>query len=124
MHSLMLRTQFIAQHFLVGKNFGEENFKHSHQYSFEVEIESTKLDEYNFIIDIVQVRQDLDTIISHFHDKTLNDLPEFQDQNPSLELFSKILWQKCHHHFKLPADCYISVRLWEDSIAQASYRES
>jgi 6-pyruvoyltetrahydropterin/6-carboxytetrahydropterin synthase len=123
MHSLMLTTEFCAQHFLIGKDFGEENFKHSHRYKFEIEIKSKHLDEFNFIIDIVQLKQDLDTIVAHFDNKTLNELPEFSNQNPSLELFSKILWQKCNGQFNLPEDGHIIVRLWEDNIAQATYLE-
>ena len=123
MHCLMLRKNFIAQHFLIGKDFGTENLIHSHHYSFELEIENTKLDQYNFLIDIVEVKKCIDQLVSYFHDKTLNELPEFKNQNPSLELFSKILWQKFNNHFEFPANSQITVRLWEDAIAQASYRE-
>ncbi|HHF0524036.1 TPA: 6-pyruvoyl trahydropterin synthase family protein [Legionella anisa] len=123
MHHLMLRKNFIAQHFLIGKDFGAENLRHSHHYSFELEIENTKLDQFNFLIDIVEVRAHIEHLISYFQDKILNDLPEFKNQNPSLELFSKILWQKFNNHIELPIDSQITIRLWEDDIAQASYRE-
>ena len=123
MHCLMLRKNFIAQHFLIGKDFGSENLTHSHHYQFELEVENKQLDEYNFLIDIVEVRAYIDRLISYFQDKTLNDLPEFKNQNPSLELFSKILWQKFDNHFEFPSNSQITVRLWEDEIAQASYRE-
>lgn len=123
MHCLMLQKNFIAQHFLIGKDFGAENLRHSHHYSFELEIESKYLDQYNFLIDIVDVRAYIDQLISYFQDKTLNELPEFIGQNPSLELFSKILWKKFDNHFEFPAHSQITVRLWEDEIAQASYRE-
>lgn len=124
MHCLMLRKNFIAQHFLIGKDFGCENLTHSHHYRFELEIENKHLDQYNFLIDIVEVRAYIDQLISYFQDKILNDLPEFKNQNPSLELFSKILWQKFDNHFEFPANSQIIVRLWEDEIAQASYREA
>lgn len=123
MHCLMLRKNFIAQHFLIGKDFGAENLKHSHHYRFELEIENNTLDQHNFLIDIVEANAHIEQLISYFHDKTLNELPEFKNQNPSLELFSKILWQKFNGHFEFPANCQITVRLWEDKIAQASYRE-
>ncbi len=124
MHHLMLRKNFIAQHFLIGKDFGAENSKHSHHYRFELEIENTTLDQYNFLIDIVSVRSQIDQLIGYFNDKTLNELPEFENQNPSLELFSKILWQKFNTQFEFPSNSQITVRLWEDEIAQASYREA
>lgn len=123
MHTLMLSSNFIAQHFLVGKDFGPENYKHSHHYRFEIEIESSKLDQHNYILDIVEVRQLLNQLIAYFNDKTLNELPEFANQNPSLELFSKILWHKFNRQSQLSSDCQLTVRLWEDTVAQASYRE-
>lgn len=123
MYTLMLSSNFVAQHYLIGKDFGDENYKHSHHYRFEIEIASHQLDQYNYLIDIVVVKNMLDKLILHFNNKILNDLPEFANQNPSLELFSKVLWQKFNTHFQLPENFNITVRLWEDTIAQASYRE-
>lgn len=89
----------------------------------ELEIENRKLDQFNFLIDIVDVKEHIDNLISYFNDKTLNELPEFKNQNPSLELFSKILWQKLSHQCVFPEESQITVKLWEDDIAQATYRE-
>jgi 6-pyruvoyltetrahydropterin/6-carboxytetrahydropterin synthase len=119
----MLRSNFIAQHFLIGKDFGAENFKHSHHYRVELEIESPLLDQHNYLIDIVEVRSHLEKLIAQYNDTTLNDLPEFENQNPSLELFSKILWQKFKKNYNMPEGCNLTVRLWEDAQARASYRE-
>lgn len=123
MYSLLLKNQFQASHFLFGKDFGAENFPHAHQYGFEIEIKSHTLDQYNYLIDIVEMRSVVDNILSYFKEKTLNELPEFQNQNPSLELFCKILWQKFKDKHELFEHCRISIRLWEDDIARAAYWE-
>lgn len=123
MHSLLLKTNFIAQHFLIGKDFGRENFNHSHQYHLELEIKNQHLDQFNYVVDIVAVKENLDTLIDKYKDKKLNDLTEFTEQNPSLELFSKILWQDIISNFNLPKQSDVIVRLWEDDIACASYWE-
>lgn len=123
MYSLLLKTDFIAQHILLGPDSGPENSNHSHHYTFEIEISSQNLDKNNYLIDIIEIRNKLDNLIIYFKDKILNELPEFYNQNPSLEFFSKILWQKCRDQFNLPKSYQILVRLWEDAIAQASYRE-
>lgn len=120
MHGLRLRKEFIAQHYLIGKDFGAENKTHSHQYRFELEIENSQLDEFNFIIDILEVKLLINQLIAYFQDQILNELPEFENKNPSLELFSKILWQQFKKHLKSNR---ITVRLWEDDIAEASFRE-
>lgn len=123
MYSLMVNTKFIAQHFLIGKDFGSENLKHSHQYSLEIEIESPVLDQYNYLLDIVEVQNILHKLTEYFKNKTLNELAEFDNQNPSIEFFAKVIWEKFTTFVKLTNNCQITVRLREDDIAQASYRE-
>ncbi|WP_058533490.1 6-pyruvoyl trahydropterin synthase family protein [Legionella saoudiensis] len=123
MHSLIFQKKFIAQHFLFGKDFGPENKVHSHHYTFELEIENALLDSYNFLIDIVDVQSHIDHIIHLFQDKILNEIPEFLNQNPSLEFFSKVLWKKFKEHLPCPENSLLTIRLWEDNIAQATYRE-
>ena len=51
----------------------------------------------------------------------LNDLPEFDGQNPSLERFASILWSRLVP--SLPAGLESAVRLWEDSSAWAGYSQ-
>lgn len=123
MYTLMIKSSFIANHFLVGKDFGKENFPHSHLYSLEVEIEGNQLDSFNYLIDIIDAKNQIDQLVELYKNKTLNDLSEFANQNPSLELFAKILWQKIQSLMQLPVGFNIIVRLWEDDIARASYRE-
>ncbi|STY29519.1 queuosine biosynthesis protein QueD [Legionella wadsworthii] len=123
MHSLIIRKDFIAQHFLIGKDFGFESSIHSHNYGFELEIENALLNQYNFLVDVEDINKQINTLIDYFQDRILNDLPEFKDQNPSLEFFSKILWKKFNEDFFIPANSLVTVRLSEDRIAQAAYRE-
>lgn len=119
----MVRTQFRAQHFFPGKEFGQENSPHSHDYLFEIEIANHTLNQFNFLIDILAVKKLLNDLKAQFNNKLLNDLPEFKNQYPSLEFFSKILWQKFTSQHYFPITCQITVSLWEDEIAKASYRE-
>ena len=36
MYRLAVTRDFVAQHYLIGGDWGEENFKHSHSYKVEV----------------------------------------------------------------------------------------
>ena len=39
MYSLAIRRDFVAQHYLIGGDWGAENQKHSHHYQVEVQVE-------------------------------------------------------------------------------------
>ncbi len=124
MYTLAVKRNFVAQHFLIGGDWGPENQWHSHHYQLEVILEGDSLDQHGYLVDIVDVERNLEQLVAHYRDKTLNDLPEFAGLNPSIEHFTRIL---CHTLAKgLAANTLtaISVRIWENEIAWASYRQA
>jgi len=125
MYSVAVKRGFIAQHFLIGGDWGAENQRHSHHYQLEVQIDGTELDKHGYLVDITQIESYLDQLVSHFSDQTLNELPEFKDLNPSIELFARILGQALHEAMQgveLPGVRQITVRLWEHENAWAAFR--
>lgn len=122
MYSLAIRRDFIAQHYLIGGDWGAENQKHSHHYQMEVQVEGEDLDGHGYLIDIVDLEARLSGLVAYYQDKTLNDLPEFSGLNPSIEHFSRILCQALADHILRLNIKAVSVRLWENEIAWAAYR--
>jgi protein-S-isoprenylcysteine O-methyltransferase Ste14 len=57
-------------------------------------------------------------------EKTLNDLPEFKNDNPSLEHLARIICKSVAQQLIDQNLSSISVRLWENEIAWAGYKES
>src|SRR6188508_2740103 len=90
MYTLAVRRSFVAQHFLVGGDWGAENFWHSHHYQLELQLEGLTLNQFGYLVDIVQVEDALNDLVSHYRDRTLNDLPQFAGLNPSIEHFTRI----------------------------------
>jgi 6-pyruvoyltetrahydropterin/6-carboxytetrahydropterin synthase len=123
MYSLALQRNFIAQHYLIGGDWGTENQKHSHHYLIEVQVEGDDLDGHGYLIDIVDLEARLDGLVTHYQDKTLNDLAEFSGLNPSIEHFSRILCQALAAHLLRANIKAVVVKLWENEIAWAAYRE-
>src|SRR5687767_8298974 len=80
---------FVAQHYLVGGDWGRENQRHSHHYRLEATFEGERLDRHGYLLDITVVKQHLDILVERYRDKTLNDLPELAGQNPGLEPFAR-----------------------------------
>lgn len=121
MYRICVRKDFIAQHFLIGGDWGYENSPHSHHFILELELAAADLDQHGYVFDIALVKEQLDLVISDFRDQLLNDRPEFAGLNPSLEHFCRILAERLADSIKLKTNQFLRVRLWEDHEAWASY---
>jgi 6-pyruvoyltetrahydropterin/6-carboxytetrahydropterin synthase len=124
MYSVILRTDFIAQHFLIGGDWGPENERNSHHYVLEVQLDGPTLDEHGYLVDIVQVEDALAAVRGDYADRLLNDLPEFRGLNPSLEHFARIICERLAGVLAAPNLTALGVRLWENERASAAYRQS
>ncbi|MEM8532653.1 MAG: 6-carboxytetrahydropterin synthase [Chloroflexota bacterium] len=124
MYTLAVKRDFIAQHFLIGGDWGAENELHSHHYVIELQLEGTSLDQHGYLVDIVHVEAELDQIVAYYRDQTLNDTPEFEGLNPSIEHFSRILCTTLSDRINAPNIDTCTVIVWENDIAWSSYRLS
>jgi 6-pyruvoyltetrahydropterin/6-carboxytetrahydropterin synthase len=124
MHSLMVKKDFIASHYLVGGDWGSENQRHSHHYSLELMLEGHTLNKHNYLVDIVEVDAYLDELIARYRDTLLNEAPGFKDENPSIELFAKILCTAMAERIPDPGISKVKVVLWENDFAWAGYETS
>lgn len=121
MYALGVKRDFVAQHFLIGGDWGAENEWHSHHYVIELKLEGDKLDQHGYLVDIVNVEAQLNAIVAHYKDKTLNDLPEFEGLNPSIEHFSRILCTTLAERISAPTIQRYTVTVWENDIAWSFY---
>lgn len=121
MYQVAVKRDFIARHFLIGGDWGAENQEHSHHYLLELELAGERLDEHGYLVDILEIEARLEQQVSFFRDQTLNGLPQFQGMNPSIEHFSSILCQALSAAIGAANVSKITVRLWENALAWASY---
>lgn len=120
MYQLAITRDFIARHFLVGADWGAENQEHSHHYRAEVIVEGQQLDQHGYLIDIVALDAALLDIIGGYADRVLNQQPAFAGLNPSIEHFSRILWEALRDAMSLPGR-KLTVKLWENDRDWAAY---
>ena len=121
MYTVAVKRDFVAQHFLIGGDWGAENFKHSHHYVVEVQLEGARLDKHGYLVDIVDIEHAVNGLVMRFKDKLLNEEPEFAGLNPSVEHFSRILWELFTGRVVAPTLSTITVKLWENEIAWAAF---
>ncbi len=122
MYQLAICRDFIAQHYLVGGDWGAENQRHSHHYRIEIRIEHDRLDNHGYLVDIVDLENALSAVIERFKDFTLNDLSEFEGLNPSLEHFARIIYEGLQSRLDF-SEQKLTVKLWENERDWAAYRE-
>jgi 6-pyruvoyltetrahydropterin/6-carboxytetrahydropterin synthase len=123
MYKVAVKRDFVAQHYLIGGDWGAENHLHSHHYAVELQLEGAVLDAHGYLVDIVDIEQNLNALVGYYRDHTLNDLPEFAGLNPSIEHFSRILTEALAARIHAPNLSALTVVVWENEIAWASYRK-
>jgi 6-pyruvoyltetrahydropterin/6-carboxytetrahydropterin synthase len=122
MYILALKRDFVAQHYLIGGDWGEENRLHSHHYHVELQLEGSDLTRHGYLTDLGEVEGFLNGQVNRYKDKTLNDLPEFNGLNPSLECFARIICDALMSRLTYPNVIAVTVKVWENDNAWASYR--
>lgn len=121
MYTLGVRREFIARHFLIGGDWGPENFPNSHHYVLELQLAGNELDQHGYLVDIVDVEKCLDEVVDYYKEQMLNEKPEFNGLNPSIEHFARILCMSLNERIKAKNVLEVKVVLWENDWAWSSY---
>ncbi|HSG44089.1 MAG TPA: 6-carboxytetrahydropterin synthase [Anaerolineales bacterium] len=121
MYTLGVRREFIARHFLIGGDWGPENYPNSHHYVLELRLQGSELDQHGYLCDIVDVEKHLDEVVGYYKEQMLNDKSEFEGLNPSIEHFARILATTLSDRIKEKNITTLKVVLWENDSAWAAY---
>ena len=121
MYTLGVKQEFIARHFLIGGDWGPENFPNSHHYVLELQLAGKELDQHGYLVDIVDVEKNLDEIVNYYKEQMLNEKPEFEGLNPSIEHFARILATSLSERIKAENITELKIVLWKNESAWAAY---
>lgn len=111
---------FVAQHYLVGGDFGPEGSLHSHHYRVELTVSGRTLDRNGFLVDIVRLRSELARLVDGYRDRTLNELPDFAGLNPGVEVMARAMAESLARALAGENIEALTVKLWENDSAWAS----
>ena len=121
MYSVAVQRDFIANHFLTGGDWGPENEAHAHHYIVEVRVNGPQLDQHGYLVDICEIESVLEELVNRYRDQMLNRLAEFDELNPSLEHFARIISDSILQKIQIPNMTSMTVKIWENDIAWAAY---
>jgi len=120
MYKINVTTQFAGAHLLKGYPGDCKNL-HGHNWRVRVQLQTENLDEMGMAIDFSLVKQHLNSIISKFDHKFLNDLPQFTQQNPTSENIAKIIFTELEILLNTDNIIITEVEVWESDSSSTIY---
>ncbi len=119
MYELLIESEFSAAHRLREYHGACENL-HGHNWRVEMAVGGETLDKLGMLIDFRELKRILNAAIEHFDHVYLNELPEFEKQNPTTENMARILFEECAR--RLPTGVRVrSISVWESPRCGARY---
>jgi 6-pyruvoyltetrahydropterin/6-carboxytetrahydropterin synthase len=121
MYSTTVEIVFKASHFLRLPDNQKEP-RHEHDWKVAATVESQELDAYGMVIDFHKLQKLLKQAVEPLGQAaSINELPDFQNGNPSTETVAKYVYDKLAD--KLPAHLALrKIVLWETPDCRACYR--
>lgn len=124
MYEISAFGHFDAAHFLRGYPGKCANI-HGHRWKVEITLQGEKLDEMGILIDFMDVKTMLKEVLKVFDHKMINDVPPFDDLNPTAENIARFIYGQMMAD-KLSNQTENSVRItkvtvWESDNASATY---
>lgn len=97
---------------------------HGHRYVVEMALATGELDKSGIAFDFVDIKRNLRELADHLDHNNLNDLPPFDEIEPSAENQAKYFYDEMKR--RLPprmADAIVYARVWETPTQWAQYTE-
>ncbi|WP_050032911.1 6-pyruvoyl trahydropterin synthase family protein [Halorubrum halophilum] len=121
MYATTVLTDFVAQHYLTVPDPGPEGVPHSHHFEVELTFRGPELNAHDYLVDIDDAEAALADLADRYRDELLNDLPEFEGDNPSVERFARVIFERVTDAVTDETVAELAVTVWEDDAAAATY---
>ena len=122
MYEVNVKTGFSAAHQLRLYDGKYENL-HGHNWSAQVTVEADELDAMGVGIDFVKLKQMVEEILSKLDYQNINEIPPFDELNPSAENIARWLFLKLKEQISSEVTRVKRVEICEMEGCGASYFE-
>jgi 6-pyruvoyltetrahydropterin/6-carboxytetrahydropterin synthase len=119
MYELLIEAEFSAAHKLREYHGACENL-HGHNWRVELVVAGETLGPLGMLMDFRDLKGLLREVLGRYDHVFLNDLQDFQSQNPTTENLARLIFERCAERF--PEGVVVrSVAVWESAKAGARY---
>jgi len=122
MYEIVVEHTFAAAHALRNYHGKCENV-HGHNYRCQVTMEGEELDGIGLLVDFVELKRVVHTVLDRMDHQWLNEFPPFDKLNPSAEKMAKYIYDEVSAGLAAKGARVSGVRLWETDTASATYRQ-
>jgi 6-pyruvoyltetrahydropterin/6-carboxytetrahydropterin synthase len=120
MFEISVEYSFAAGHALRGYKGKCENV-HGHNYKVQVTVGGEKLNSIGLLIDFVELRAAIKSLVERLDHRFLNDLPPFDRVNPSAENLAKYFAEELEPTLQAQSLRIRSVKVWETDTTSATF---
>ena len=122
MYEITVEDEFSAAHFLKLYD-GSWERRHGHNWKVAVVMRSEGLDSMGVVVDFEWLKPTLKKVLSEFHEKSFNELPDFKDKqlNSSTENIARLISERLKARMPAKGARLVRVTVWETPDASASY---
>ncbi len=97
---------------------------HGHNWRVEATVEGDKLNNQGLLLDFKEIKGALASVLQNLDHTFLNDLPHFQERNPTSENLALFIFKEMEKALKSrPGIRVKEVTVWESEKSKASYTE-
>jgi len=125
MFEITIEETFAAGHALRNYRGKCENV-HGHNYRCQVTVEGEQLDDIGLLVDFVELKRVVHSVLDRMDHQWLNDWPPFDKLNPSAENIAKYFFDQTNAHLKGVTSGRVRVKdvtIWETDTTTARYSE-
>lgn len=121
MYEISVERHFDAAHFLRGYK-GKCEALHGHRFKVVARVNAPGLDDIGLAYDFTDLKQHLDDILSRFDHTCLNEVPPFDEINPSSENIAATIYDELRRRLAAAPLSLSGVEVWESPNTGVTYR--
>jgi len=123
MYTVSVQAHYDSAHFLRHYE-GKCEKLHGHRYVVEAALATEQLDKAGIAFDFVIVKRELRALADHLDHENINELPPFDEINPSAENQARWFWDQLKERIPADmADALLYIRVWETPNQWAQYTD-
>jgi 6-pyruvoyltetrahydropterin/6-carboxytetrahydropterin synthase len=122
MFEVTIEETFAAGHALRNYKGKCENV-HGHNYRVRITVQGDQLDSNGLLVDFLDVKGLIGGVVDYLDHQFINDLPPFDQLNPSAENIAKYFYDRVSGGLKNEVPVRVAeVKVWETDTSSAVYR--
>ena len=119
-YTVSVEQDFDAAHYLRGYR-GKCEAMHGHRFRVAVTVRASALDEIGLAYDFTELKQHLRDILARFDHTCLNDVPPFDEINPSSENIAATIYQELKARLESAPVQLTAIEVWESPQNHITY---